>query len=959
MTLPQPVHRPVNPQPASGPKVLFQAPESAPLHNLGAPLTRFVGRAAEMSALMEHLRSERLVTLTGLGGMGKTRMALQAAWACVKEHPDWFPDGVFFVPLGAVYTADVLVFSIAETLQMPYFGGSDLTKQLLNFLRARHTLLVLDNFEQLTEAADLLVELLEQAAGLKLLVTSRERLNVYGEWAFPLGGLGLPRGDSLSDAEAAEAVDLFTQSARRVSPDFALNAQTAPDVARICRAVQGHPLALELAGAWMRAMRCDEVAEAIERDLDFLSADWDLGSARSLRATIGHSWEMLDLPERRAFMRLSAFVGPFGREAARAVADASTGMLTALVSKSFLTWSSQRGVYDIHPLLRRFGAEKLAADSARQQETLGRFCAYWMDFLRERADAIVGAEQPRILREIVEMYDNIRAAWDWAVENRDVAQLERGAQGLFAFCDARSLLTEGEAALGRAIESLQGQASEGEAGSALIARLKARRAALLFRMGKGPEARDILQESIETLAEPGELAFCLNKLGYVLIFLGKHTEALQVVERARALGQDEAENQFLLGRIADRQGHPQQAETHYQVARQLHAAQGNRRSEAISIHALGMKLVDKGEHSAGMSMHLQALEMFRALGDLYWEGVMYDELGYVCREQGLYSQSQAYREQALALARQIGDMLGQARALNNLGTTRMYLGDYAAAQEYLNQALPLFRAMGRKLGEAVALMNLGNLLHELGREEEASLRAQESLEIVRPMQDGMYEAYALTTLGDAALGLGALEEAESAYLQAYQLRQQLDQQHLAAESLAGLALARLRRGFLRQALADAAQTWQFLQERPPEGVEAFLMYRAVYEVFSAHGDAHAGEVIRAGYALLMERAAKIAEEAARRSFLEQVPHNRFVLETFVRLNPPRPGADLPDPLTKQELEILRLLAEGLSNQAVADKLVISVGTVKFHVHNLCRKLEAESRSQAVAKARGLGLLEKT
>jgi predicted ATPase/DNA-binding CsgD family transcriptional regulator len=955
--------------------------QPAPPHNLPAALTRFVGREAELAALERLLGNERLVSLVGPGGVGKTRLALQAAWQALKERPEQFPEGICFVSLSVVQSADVLVFAIAEALQAPYFGGADLKQQLIGFLRPRRMLLVLDNFEQLAAFGGLLVELLQQAPEVKALVTTRERLNVYGEAVLVVGGLSLPPTEDLPAMQAAQAVQLFVQSAQRGCPDFVLAQENSQAVLRICRQVEGLPLALEMAGAWMRTLMAEEVVRAIESDLSFLEAHWPEIPARqrSMRAILEHSWSLLSAQEQQTFLRLAIFEGSFWREAAEKVTGASLATLAALGDKSFLHWNSRQGWYEIHPLLKRLATEKLAEqpeEAARLGELHSRF---FMEYLRQREEALHGAGQGQALREISQASGNVRQAWQWAVRQGALALVEQGVEGLYLFYEARSLFEEAEEMFAQTVEVLQ---AAGAVSVPLVWKLRARQAALLYRLGQAAEALEILQRCLEgadgvhppdephppdALAD-GERIFCLIKLGGVLVFKGQADQAQEHLERALALAQRgglawaEAESLYVLGRIAGRQGKLKEAGDHFSASSRLYQQIGDRRGVALCTQAVGMTLIDRGEHQRAVGCYLEALEIFRAIGDLFWEGVMYDNLGHAAGEQGQYAQSRRYREQALQAARQVGDRVGEARALSNLGNTQMYLGDYAGAQTYIEQALPIFRAIGRTLGEAIALNNLALL--KLGQGEPGPARhyAQQSLEMLRPLKDSMYDAYALMALGQAQAALGELEAAEQAFQQCYALRQALEMPHLVAEALAGLAQVALAQGQLSQARAHIEPVAQFLQGKLPAGTDAFYIYLVCYQVLCAAQDGRAAGLLRRGVALLQERAARIVDEDARRMYLENVPYQRQLLEAYGELEAQAKegeqaaAAGLVEPLTRQEFEILRLLAEGLSNQAIAGRLTVAVGTVKFHVHNVYGKLGVSSRTQAIAQGRASKLV---
>ena len=303
--------------------------ETAP-HNLPTQITPFVGRQNELAQIADYLSRDdcRLLTLIGMGGIGKTRLALQAAGQAL----DAFDHGVYFISLAGISSAEFLVPTIIEVLEYPQSGAADPKSQLLNYLKQQEMLLVLDNFEHLFSSSGgdgsgpkLVLEMVRVAPKLKLLVTSRERLNLQAEWLLTLEGLPYPPAEAGFGEETFEAVELFVQSAQRVRPGFSLPGEW-PEVVRICRLLEGMPLGIELAATWVSMMSCAEIAQELSRGLDLLSTTLHDLPARhkSLEAVFDHSWQLLSEPERDLFKKLSVFQGGFSRQAAKEVAGAVT-----------------------------------------------------------------------------------------------------------------------------------------------------------------------------------------------------------------------------------------------------------------------------------------------------------------------------------------------------------------------------------------------------------------------------------------------------------------------------------------------------------------------------------------------------------------------------------------------------------------------------------------------------------
>ena len=367
----------------SSPQPATPAP---PVHNLPAQRTSFVGREIEIADIVQQLQDHtcRLLTLAGPGGIGKTRLAIQAAQRFVDNMTKdaRFTDGLFFVPLDEISSVNALVPAIANALNFPFPDSLDLQEQLVNFLRPKNLLLLLDNFDYLMDGAELISEVLATAPGVKVLITSHQALHIQEEWFHPVPGMAFPQYTTGWSEEGAledyGAVQLFVQGARRARPGFSLT-EEASHVVRICQLVEGMPLCIELAAAWVRTLPCQAIAQGLEKSLDLLTTTWDNLPPRhhSLRAVFDHSWQILSAAEREVLQRLSVFQNGFQAEEALTVAGATLPELAHLIEKSLLQLTPTGG-YRIPELLRQFCARRLEAAPEDKAETLARHTTYFL-----------------------------------------------------------------------------------------------------------------------------------------------------------------------------------------------------------------------------------------------------------------------------------------------------------------------------------------------------------------------------------------------------------------------------------------------------------------------------------------------------------------------------------------------------------------------------------------------------
>ncbi|MFQ5343160.1 MAG: BTAD domain-containing putative transcriptional regulator, partial [Anaerolineae bacterium] len=528
-------------------------PRAATAH-LPTPATPFVGRDRERKQISDYLasRDQRLITLYGPGGSGKTRLALEIA---AEQAPLW-QAGVWFVPLAGVPAADQLVEALAIALELGTTDGPVKPEQLIDFLRPKESLLILDSFEHLVAppqsppisggregGAGLLRDILRWAPEVRLLVTSRARLGVRGEWAVRLDGLDVPPGPHPSPAqvEGASAVRLFVNSARRVKPDFALSPERLPAVVRICQLVAGLPLGIELAAAWVRMFSCQRIADEIERSPDFLSnpGGGNPGRQHSLRATFEYSYSLLSEREQALFRKLSVFRGGFTAEAAQQVADAGPSGLASLLDKSLLQTSPSRRL-GVHLTLQEYATEKLMAMPEEERWARERHCRVYLPFVQEREEALTGERSKEALEEIDVDLGNVRAAWRWALAQGKIREIKAGIDGLARFYDLRGLYREAEAAFGSAADSMLAPA-QGELEAQRVAcRLLLEQARFLLLQALHARAIQVAQAAIDlaqTVQEQTWEARGVFLWGDALFRQGDYEMARLQLERALALVQ--------------------------------------------------------------------------------------------------------------------------------------------------------------------------------------------------------------------------------------------------------------------------------------------------------------------------------------------------------------------------------------------------------------------------------------
>jgi predicted ATPase/DNA-binding CsgD family transcriptional regulator len=503
-------------------------------HNLPAQLTVFIGRKHELAEMKRLLGIGRLLTLTGVGGIGKTRLAVEFA----RTQVEAFANGVYFVPLAPLIAPESILWTIAEAIQFQIQQHKPPQSQLLDYLRRKSMLLVLDNYEHLLDNAALVTAILQAAPDVRIIATSRERLNLYGEVVYTLGGLQLPETAQADNLLENDAVALFIDCARRAEPTLHIDENILEEIARICRVVGGMPLGIELAAPWIRVLPLHDIAAEIERGLDILeskSSESVYQSQPGIRAVFERSWNLLTAQERELLRRISVFRGGCTRAAAQVVTGANLWTLQALVDKSLLRFNPENERYEIHELLRQYAAHKLDTEG-KTGAARDAHLQYFADFIAGCEGDLKGARQHETALSIELDFENVRAAWDWALRQCMSEPIHRMVESLLWLGEVRSRQQDINALFEMALAACEGDAEW----QSLRARIEARRCMLL---PYHDDAQVVAEKAAWCLSvakqqgDPAETAFCTMLMSYLVNRIGERDSARSVAYGFDSLAQ--------------------------------------------------------------------------------------------------------------------------------------------------------------------------------------------------------------------------------------------------------------------------------------------------------------------------------------------------------------------------------------------------------------------------------------
>jgi predicted ATPase/DNA-binding CsgD family transcriptional regulator len=806
------------------------------LTNLPAQVSSFVGREGELAAVRALIGGSRLVTLTGAGGAGKTRLGQQVAAGLL----DGAGDGVWFADLAPLRDPDLVAVTVADVLGVRQEQGRPVPDTLVEAIGRGHLLVVLDNCEHVIGACAKLADaLLRGCPNLALLATSREPLGIDGEQVHRVPSMQTPAdGDDAAAIRASEAVRLLEDRAAAQGVPLAWDEPAAFVAGRICRRLDGIPLAIELAAARLRVMPADELDARLDERFTILTGGSRAAAPRqqTLRALVDWSWELLTGAERAVLARLSAFAGGFGLAAAEAVAASPdvlaaevVGHLGALVDKSLVQFDrtgAGPGRYRLLETVRQYAAEQLEAQGPVAGTARVAHRDYYLALAEEAAPQLVGPDQAAWLDRLDTELGNLRAAIAFSQTQPDPEPGLRLAASLRVYWMARGHAAE-------AADALQ----------ALLDRPAAQQATL-------PRAR-ALATAAHLLQQTG---------GYAIA--GDYCEEALVI--ARAAGDD------------------------YLVADLLHVR--------------AWLLVRQGQPGAALPLIEQGLDLVRRLGQPQLTARLLSARAFATNVEGDPAGAARDNAEALRLARQAGDRLQAGTLLCNLSDYELWTGDLDAARRHLAESLDIARELDARNGAVIGTFNLGLAEYLAGSPVAAEALFTESLDLARRMGMRRHTAYAL--IGLALASHGRADPARSARL------------HGAAD----------------QALADLGHTLQPLEARLA-GLDRQRLRAAMgAEAFEAE--------YAAGRALDLTQV--VAELGRRDAAADQMQVAA--------------SGEAVTVLTGRELDVLKLVAQGLSNAEIARRLVLSEHTVHRHLANILRKLGLSSRAAAAAWGVRTGLV---
>jgi predicted ATPase/class 3 adenylate cyclase len=781
-------------------------------NNLPQQLTSFIGREQEIEQIKSLFTRTPLLTLTGAGGCGKTRLALHVA----AELLDAYPDGVWLVELAALADPALVPQTMAAVLGLREETGKSLAQTLTEHLKSRQVLLVLDNAEHLLGAcAQLADALLRRCHKVVLLVSSREALGIAGELTFRVPSLPMPdaKRDITPERVARhDSVRLFVERAQACLPQFTITRDNAAALASICARLDGIPLALELAAARMRSMSVDEVNRRLDQRFRLLTGGsrTALPRQQTLRSLIDWSYDLLDDSERAMLRRLAVFAGGWTLDAAEAVccgegvdSEMALDLLTSLVDKSLVQADEHGNAtrYRMLETVRQYARDRLL-ESGGGERWRDRHLGHFLHLAEEAEPHLTDAQQRAWFNRLETEHDNLRAALGWSsADGGDAARGLALAGALWRFWSVRGYPGEGRGWFAGLLGATSAVAP--------LVRAKA-------------------------LSGAGVLA---REQGDYVAASAQHEESL-AIRRALNDPQGIANSLSNLGSVAREEGDFARARALHGESLALRRAAGDLQGIATSLNNLGLLAREQGDYAAARRHYDESLAIDRQIDDRRSIAVSLNNLGGMAFDLGDYAAARELHEESLAIRRELGDRRGIASSLTNLGDVTLELGHHAAAQALIDEGLAIRRELGDRRGIAISLSTLGCVAHARGDTAAAQALHAESLAIRRALGDRWAIATSLNYLGTLACELGDPSAARAMHAESLAFAQALDDRWGIAEALAGLAAAAAASSDLLRAARNWGTAERLREElsAPLKPSERPRHDRLVAFARGAHGD---------------------------------------------------------------------------------------------------------------------------
>lgn len=732
-------------------------------NNLLTPLDKFIGREEELAFISERLTAAdcRLLTVVGLGGIGKSAIALVLGQRLLHSSNTHFPDGIFFVSLAGIeivgdYNVDTLnpampiIGAIAEAIGYQFQGDQPAYTQLQAYLRRRRLLLILDNFEQLIAYSTTIVTLLTHAPDITVLVTSRIRLNVRGETIVLLHGLSLLSTDDTQPFHEAatwqksEAVVLFVERAQSLDPDFTANVETISAILQICQAVGGLPLALEMITAWVPLYSCAEIAEKLQRghpENELLTTQFVDHPSRhqDIQTVFEDSWHLLSEGGQWALAQLSIFGGQFTRQAARVVAEIKLSDLMQLRNHSLLQVDADSS-YSLHPLIKQFAVQKwqqLTRGQPQQRHLLQRAHShYYLQEIMDLARAGQGKEVLEVIQRLQKTHAEIVRSWQWIVQDQDRIQIQRSMVGLLRYLELTNQTSDGKALFGIAAEQQLGP---------IAAWLTVAQCHFLRRLADHDQARAQLEEVVEALDSE-----FTDKANATMQGTAVEGGISPIVIHTFALS--------VLGWVHYEQGEYEKAHSCFSTAYRQAEATGDYTHLVQTLNGLGSVAFSRKQYTTARKHYRTALNYTQQQGDLHYTAVILGNLAAMAQATNAYTKAEHYLEMRLQLDQQTQNVRQMAISYQRLGQLALSRKRYAKAESHFRGSLTYFEQLGNSPEITHVLLDLGKSLLRQDQLQLAETQCLRSLQMAIHAQMMPRILSALTLLAEIRIAEGKKDE---------------------------------------------------------------------------------------------------------------------------------------------------------------------------------------------------------